>query len=39
VGDCFLLAFARELPAALVTFDRALLAMARRQGCAALTPA
>lgn len=38
VGDCFLLACARELRASLVTFDRALHEFARRQGCAAVMP-
>ena len=38
VGDCFLLAYARESNAALVTFDRALLDLARKHGYAAITP-
>jgi uncharacterized protein len=38
VGDCWLLAFAEEAGATLVTFDRALLEFARKQGYAALTP-
>jgi predicted nucleic acid-binding protein len=39
VGDCFLLAYARELQAALVTFDRALYEVARKQGHATVIPA
>ena len=39
VGDCFLLAYARELQAALVTFDRALHEFARKQGHATVIPA
>jgi uncharacterized protein len=39
VGDCFLLAYARELQAALVTFDRALYEFARKQGHATVIPA
>jgi toxin-antitoxin system PIN domain toxin len=39
VGDCFLLAYAKELQATLVTFDRALHEFARRQGHAAVLPA
>lgn len=39
VGDCYLLAFARESRAMLVTFDAALLAFARRHGYAAIVPA
>ena len=38
VGDCFLLAYASEIRASLVTFDRALHAYARKQGCAAVLP-
>ena len=38
VGDCFLLANAKEIGAVLVTFDRALAAFARKQGCAAIIP-
>lgn len=36
VGDCWLLAFAQEAGATLVTFDRALVDFARKQGHAAL---
>ena len=39
VGDCYLLAYARESHATLVTFDRALAAFARRHGYAAIVPA
>jgi uncharacterized protein len=39
VGDCYLLAYASESQASLVTFDKALLDLARQQGYAALTPA
>jgi toxin-antitoxin system PIN domain toxin len=39
VGDCFLLAYAKELQATLVTFDRALHDFARRQGHAVVVPA
>ena len=39
VGDCFLLAYARELQAALVTFDRTLHEFARKQGHATVIPA
>lgn len=38
VGDCWLLAFAACADAALVTFDRALLDFARKQGHAAVIP-
>ncbi len=38
IGDCYLLAFAEEAGATLVTFDRALMALARRQHCAAIVP-
>jgi toxin-antitoxin system PIN domain toxin len=38
VGDCWLLAFAAGTGAALVTFDRALYALARKQGHAAAIP-
>ena len=38
VGDCWLLAFAVGADATLVTFDRALLDFARKQGHAALMP-
>lgn len=39
IGDCFLLAYAKELGATLVTFDRALHEFARKQGRAAAIPA
>jgi len=39
VGDCYLLAFSKESQATLVTFDRQLLAFARRNGYAAVMPA
>ncbi len=38
VGDCYLLAYAKENSASLVTFDRALLGLARKHGYAAITP-
>jgi toxin-antitoxin system PIN domain toxin len=38
IGDCYLLAFAKESGATLVTFDRALLGLARKQDCAAIIP-
>jgi hypothetical protein len=38
IGDCYLLAFARASQATLVTFDRALFALARRRGCDAVIP-
>ncbi|MGA7524850.1 MAG: TA system VapC family ribonuclease toxin [Acidobacteriaceae bacterium] len=38
VGDCWLLAFAAGTDATLVTFDRALLEFARKQGHAAVMP-
>ncbi|MGD0200131.1 MAG: TA system VapC family ribonuclease toxin [Bryobacteraceae bacterium] len=38
VGDCFLLAYANESHATLVTFDKALLALARKQGCSGVIP-
>jgi uncharacterized protein len=38
VGDCFLLAYARELQATLVTYDRALHEFARKRGYAAVIP-
>lgn len=38
VGDCWLLACAKEVPAQLVTFDRALHAFARQLACAAILP-
>lgn len=39
VGDCWLLAFAKEAGATLVTFDRALHQFARKQGRPAVIPA
>jgi uncharacterized protein len=39
IGDCYLLAFARECGATLVTFDKALLSLARKQDYAAIIPA
>ena len=39
IGDCYLLAYARESQAVLVTFDAALQAQARKQGHAAVLPA
>ena len=39
VGDCYLLAFAKESRSTLVTFDRALAAFARKNGYAAVVPA
>lgn len=39
VGDCFLLAYAKELQATLVTFDRALHSHARKHGHATVIPA
>jgi toxin-antitoxin system PIN domain toxin len=38
VGDCYLLAYAKELQATLVTYDRALHEFARKQGYAAVIP-
>jgi toxin-antitoxin system PIN domain toxin len=38
IGDCYLLAFAKESGATLVTFDKALLGLARKQDCAAIVP-
>jgi len=38
LGDCWLLAFAMEINAALVTFDRGLYDLARRQGQTAVIP-
>jgi hypothetical protein len=38
IGDCCLLAFARESGATLVTFDKALLGLARKQNYAAIAP-
>ena len=39
VGDRYLLAFAKHSHATLVTFDKALCAVAREQGCPATIPA
>ena len=39
IGDCFLLAYARQTDAALVTFDKALYEFARKHRCAAIVPA
>jgi hypothetical protein len=39
IGDCWLLAFAAEIQATLVTFDRALYGLAKKQGHAAAIPA
>ena len=38
IGDCYLLAFARSSEATLVTFDKALLSLARKQDYAAIIP-
>ena len=38
VGDCYLLAFAKQSDAALVTFDKALFDLARKTGQAAVLP-
>ncbi len=38
IGDCYLLAFAKESESALVTFDQALLEFASRNHCAAVRP-
>ena len=38
VGDCYLLAYAKQSNATLITFDKALLALALKQGCSAVTP-
>jgi toxin-antitoxin system PIN domain toxin len=39
VGDCYLLAYAKESGASLVTFDKALLGTAHKRGYAAILPA
>jgi len=39
VGDCYLLAYAREVHATLATFDAALLRLAHKQQCRAVFPA
>jgi predicted nucleic acid-binding protein len=38
VGDCYLLAYAKQCHASLVTFDRALFELAGKQGCSAVIP-
>ena len=38
IGDCWLLAYAKEIGATLVTFDRKLSDFARKQGCPAVAP-
>jgi uncharacterized protein len=38
IGDCYLLAFARESGATLVTFDQGLLRLARKHDYAAIAP-
>ena len=38
IGDCYLLAFARQSEATLVTFDKALYKFARGEGQAAIVP-
>jgi toxin-antitoxin system PIN domain toxin len=38
IGDCYLLAFAKEAGATLVTFDKALLNLARKHHYAAIIP-
>jgi uncharacterized protein len=38
VGDCWLLAYAREIEATLVTFDRKLFEYSRKQACPAIMP-
>jgi toxin-antitoxin system PIN domain toxin len=38
IGDCYLLAFAKESGAMLVTFDRALLRLARKHNYVAISP-
>lgn len=38
IGDCYLLAYAKHSSATLVTFDRALRELARKQHCAVLEP-
>lgn len=37
IGDCYLLAHAKESGATLVTFDKALLSLAAKRGCRAIT--
>lgn len=38
VGDCYLLAYAKQSNAALVTFDKALFDLARKEGYSAVIP-
>jgi len=38
IGDCYLLAFAKEIGATLVTFDKALLNLARKYHYTAIVP-
>jgi predicted nucleic acid-binding protein len=38
IDDCYLLAFAHETGATLVTFDKALLGLARKDNCSAIIP-
>jgi toxin-antitoxin system PIN domain toxin len=38
IGDCYLLVFAKESQASLVTFDKALLGIARKRGYSAIAP-
>jgi toxin-antitoxin system PIN domain toxin len=38
IGDCYLLAFASEAGATLVTFDKALAGLARKRHCPAIIP-
>jgi toxin-antitoxin system PIN domain toxin len=38
LGDCYLVAFAQEIGATLVTFDNALVALARKLSCKAFIP-
>jgi predicted nucleic acid-binding protein len=38
VGDCWLLAYAKEIQGTLVTFDRALHSFARKQGHSSTIP-
>lgn len=39
IGDCYLLAFAKESEATLVTFDKALASLARKLDCPVIIPA
>jgi predicted nucleic acid-binding protein len=39
IGDCYLLAFAKEVGATLVTFDKALLSLARKHRYDVIIPA